>query len=140
MRRRGIHHEKDFAYARRAGDKLIIVYQFQEEEKRAYARFPRAYSLDQLDAFKQDSIGVLVMHSKSGGHGLDLTECNHMVFLSPVWSSDLMRQTIARIWRRGQTRECLVEVLIGQDTIEEEIVVREAGKRKWHEVLMAHLE
>jgi len=118
---------------------LIVVYQFQEELRRLQQWFPRAYTVDQLDNWRLSRDGVLLMHPRSAGHGLDLTHAHTMIFMSPVWSRDLTRQTIARIWRRGQTSPCSVYTLCGDDTIDMEIVDREHYKAGYHEVLLQHL-
>ena len=125
------------------GESVVIVYQYKEELVRLREWFPDLLVLadgaDRLATFRRDG-GLLALHPKSAGHGLDLTRACHMVFYGPVWSSDLMRQTIARIWRRGQTRACTVSVLAGIGTIEVEIVRREHEKQGHHALLMSLLD
>jgi hypothetical protein len=116
----------------------VIVYQYTEELNRLTAAFPDAYVIDQLDAWRLNG-GDLLIHPRSAGHGLDLTAANTLVFMSPVWSRDLTRQTIARVWRRGQDDDCSVSVLTGANTIEEDIVTREQGKASYHALLLANL-
>lgn len=124
------------------GDATVIVYQYREELQRLRDWFPCLRVLadgdEALATFRRDG-GLLALHPKSAGHGLDLTRACRMVFVSPVWSSDLMRQTIARIWRRGQTRPCTVSVLAGIGTIEVDIIRREHEKQGHHALLMSQL-
>jgi len=123
-------------------DHLIVVYQFREELKRALKMFKHARVLNGInDAnvlawFREDGDKVLLIHPRSAGHGLDLTASHAMVFMSPIWSRDLWRQTIGRIWRRGQKHEVHVIVLIGRDTVHEEMLHRsEIVKAKHFETL-----
>jgi len=118
----------------------VIVYQYAEDLARLRDWVPGARALgdgDHVLAEFRAHGGVLLLHPKSAGHGLDLTVAARMIFVGPVWSSDLMRQTIARIWRRGQTRACDVFILCAIGTIEVEIVRREVGKQGHHDMLMA---
>lgn len=119
----------------------VIVYQYKEELRRALQIFPNAYQIDQLDAFKHDPHAgrKLLIHPKSAGHGIDLTCASRIVFMSPIWSRDLMRQTIARLYRRGQGSPVEVITLVGKGTVEEEIVRREDEKQTHGELLAARL-
>lgn len=125
------------------GESAVIVYQYREELVRLRKWFPDLLVLadgdSALTVFRQHG-GLLALHPKSAGHGLDLTTACHMIFVGPVWSSDLMRQTIARIWRRGQTRDCVVSVLAGIGTIEVEMIRREHEKQGHHALLMSLLD
>ena len=120
-----LYHMAKIDLARQLDGPAVWIYQFDWERA-------------QLEALvNQDD---LIIHPKSAGHGLDLTGYSRMVFMSPVWSRDLTQQCIARIWRRGQTKACSVITLVGRDTVEEEIVRREADKATHHEILMARLK
>jgi len=125
------------------GESVVIVYQYREELIRLRKWFPGLLVLadgdDRLDQFRREG-GLLALHPKSAGHGLDLTTARTMIFVGPVWSSDLMRQTIARIWRRGQTLPCFVSVLAGIGTIEVEMIRREHEKQGHHALLMSLLD
>tara|TARA_R110001599_G_scaffold267121_2_gene468000 strand:- start:56 stop:1285 length:1230 start_codon:yes stop_codon:yes gene_type:complete len=119
------HLEKLSLAESMAGPPTVWIYQFDWEKT-------------MLKEFVNESQDM-ILHPKSAGHGLDLTSYAQMVFMSPVWSRDLTRQCIARIWRRGQVNPCSVYTLIGADTVEEEIVRREEGKATHHEILMGRL-
>jgi len=122
---------------------LIVVYQFAEELKRLRRAIPEGLLYkrgnDSLARFRKDSNGVLFLHPKSAAHGLDLTCASRMIIASPIWSRDLTRQVIARIWRRNQKATCKVDILAATDTIDLDIVVREENKASHHNILMKRL-
>ena len=47
---------------------------------------------------------VLLLQLHAGGVGLNLQECDRIIFISPWWTSALMDQAIARAVRMGQKR------------------------------------
>jgi len=76
--------------------------------------------------------GVMLLHPRSAGHGLNLARGGaSVVWCTLPWSRDLYLQTNARLWRRGQTRE---EVRVfwldsgGIDTVKKQ---RVDGKGEW---------
>lgn len=129
----------------------VVAYQFEEEKLMLLEELLTAghssviYELDgkcdkaTLHRWRTSRCGILFIHPKSAGHGVDLTASSTMLILSPIWSRDQRRQLIARIWRRGQKEECLVTQLLARDTIDSKIVAREAGKATKHQTLMEHL-
>ena len=117
----------------------MIVYQYKEELARLKKLFPDCFEIKDIAAFKRSKSGLLVMHPRSAGHGISLVEASTMIFMGPVWSRDLTRQTIARCYRRGQTSTTTVYTLTGAGTIEESMVDREAGKAVHHTALLAAL-
>tara|TARA_R110000787_G_scaffold14333_2_gene44216 strand:- start:1495 stop:2763 length:1269 start_codon:yes stop_codon:yes gene_type:complete len=118
--------------------RTVFVYSFTEELRRLREIYPdgEQYSTESLERFREGKISRLFLHPKSAGHGVDLTCCSNMIFMSPVWSRDLFRQTVARIWRRGQTETCFVRVLCCAGTVDLEMVGREANKASHHDLLM----
>lgn len=135
-----IHSQKmDWLKSSQVIGPRIIVYLFAEELKRLRALYPNAFEIANLEKWKKSIAGVLLIHPRSAGHGLDLTHSHDMTIISPIWSRDLMRQTIARIWRRGQNSPCRVNVLVGEGTIDQSIVSRETSKSTYHKMLLNHL-
>lgn len=143
-----VHDEKLAAAGRLSQEgPTIFVYQFKEELGRLKERFPDGAQLgvsDKQDAatlalWRSGELEQLFLHPKSAGHGLDLTAGCRMVIMSPIWSRDLMRQVIARIWRRNQTEPCWVRILCAVNTVDGDIVAREQGKGGHMELLMGRL-
>jgi len=129
--------------ARVENEQIVWVYQYQHELallKQNVARYViMGETVDALALFRGGYAHNLFIHPKSAGHGIDLSCAHRMIFVSPLWSRDQTRQTIARVWRQGQEKPCTVLTFVTTDTIEEEIVSREEGKASHHELLLASL-
>ncbi|EJT48911.1 hypothetical protein A1Q1_02006 [Trichosporon asahii var. asahii CBS 2479] len=82
-----------------------------------------------LAEFKEGGPKVVILELKHAARGLNLTDANRMVFLSPVWSLDVQAQAIKRIHRIGQTRPTRIDILVTEGTFEEDIVRREKAAR-----------
>jgi hypothetical protein len=140
-----IHYNKQSALqallSQYSGQPVVVVYQFEAEHDRLLLTPDvHIYTVDELDQWRASSEGVLALHPKSAGHGVDLTHSSVMIFMSPLWSRDLTVQTKARIYRRGQTSACHVYTLIGGDTLDIDIVERVEDKSAHHALLLAHLK
>jgi hypothetical protein len=139
--------EIGLAEYRRTARGVIFVYQYKEELRQLKAALPsgrqlgvsQAADMDTLALWRSGAITALFLHPKSAGHGLDLTAGASMVITSPIWSRDLMRQVIARIWRRNQTLACNVFILCARNTVDGDIVARESGKGSHMDILMSRL-
>ena len=78
---------------------------------------------DSLAKFKTDtSCRVILMTYRVGGEGLNLIEANHCIFGEPWWSTAVLKQAKARVWRTGQTRPVNIYNIICSNTVEEKIV------------------
>lgn len=51
---------------------------------------------------------VCLLSSQAGGAGLNLIGANRLVLLDPHWNPALDHQAMARIWRDGQRKPCVV--------------------------------
>jgi len=73
---------------------------------------------------------ILLMHPKSGGHGINLQMGGcRMIWMSPVWSADLWDQCIRRIWRRGQASDSVWRyILMVENSVERLILDRHLDK------------
>tara|TARA_R110000751_G_scaffold10128_1_gene37542 strand:+ start:14153 stop:15511 length:1359 start_codon:yes stop_codon:yes gene_type:complete len=139
--------ELGLAEYRRTARGVIYVYQYKEELRQLKAALPsgrqlgvsQAADMETLALWRSGALTALFLHPKSAGHGLDLTAGASMVITSPIWSRDLMRQVIARIWRRNQTLACSVFILCARNTVDGDIVARESGKGSHMDILMARL-
>jgi len=47
---------------------------------------------------------VLLVQLQCGGTGLNLQENDRVIFMGPWWTSALMKQAVARVYRIGQTK------------------------------------
>jgi SNF2 family DNA or RNA helicase len=82
-----------------------------------------------IDKFKEGEVDFLVIQSKSGNAGLDLTVTNNVVFYTMPESYIIYHQCKSRIRRIGQEQECNYYHLICRDTVEE-LVFNSLKKKK----------
>lgn len=84
-----------------------------------------------IDAFAgHDGPAVLVLNSRAGGSGLNITAANHVIHYNPEWNPALEDQASARAHRRGQERPVTVRRLIFAGTVEEVMDERLRRKRR----------
>jgi len=74
-----------------------------------------------IDKFKDGNVNYLVIQSKSGNAGLDLTVTNNVVFYTMPESYIVYHQCKSRIRRIGQEQECNYYHMICRDTVEERV-------------------
>jgi SNF2 family DNA or RNA helicase len=77
---------------------------------------------------------VLLINIKSGGVGLNLQHFTNIIFISPWWTSALMRQSIGRAVRIGQKAQVQVYHLIlkEEETLNIDAFMREKVAEKEH--------
>lgn len=116
-----------------AGASVVIVYQFVPELELLKKRFPGGKAFDKRAwaEFRAGQLQLLFVHPASAGHGVDgLQEyCCDMIIYSQTWDLEHDHQVIERIGptrqaSSGRMRDVRIHRLIGQDTIEEEMVER----------------
>lgn len=106
----------------------IIFCQFKDEmslienelmDKYTVLQYHGGLSEEQKATVLRDSEGdlggkhmVFLVNIKSGGVGLNLQHFTHIIFMSPWWTSALMRQSIGRAVRIGQKEEVQVYHLV----------------------------
>ena len=81
-----------------------------------------------LQRFKDGEVDFLIIQSRSGNAGLDLTCTNNIIFYSLPESYIVYHQCKGRIRRKGQTKECNYYYLLCENTLEYDIL--ESLKRK----------
>jgi SNF2 family DNA or RNA helicase len=119
------------------GKPVMVFYNFKHSLERIQKRFPQARILrkgkdgnEDIRAWNNDEIPLLLLHPKSAGHGLNLQEssCQTVVWYDQIWSLEEDQQANARVHRQGQTRRIVVLRLVAEGTMDEEAV--EALERK----------
>eukprot|EP00977_Amphora_coffeiformis_P014673 scaffold4162_cov162-Amphora_coffeaeformis.AAC.6 len=82
-----------------------------------------------VDNFNQDeSYFGLLMTTRTGGVGLNLTGANRIILYDPDWNPQTDAQARERAWRFGQEREVTIYRLITAGTVEEKIYQRQIFK------------
>lgn len=83
------------------------------------AEYFGVYKEKELHKFAHESHCFILLLTKDGSEGLDLSFVTNIVFLEPIYDKSLQNQAIARAWRMGATGPVEVETLIASKTVEE---------------------
>lgn len=135
------------------GKPVMVFYDFKHSLERIQQRFPQARILrkgkdgnEDIRAWNNEEIPLLLLHPKSAGHGLNLQEssCQNVVWFDAIWSLEEDEQANARVHRQGQTRRIVVTRLVAEETMDEEAVLalerKEASQDSLMEALKARIE
>lgn len=111
------------------GQPILVFYWYQHDKERILAAIPEAEVFtgkpEQLKRWNQKQIPMLLAQPASAGHGLNFQHGGHiLVFFSVPWSLELYQQSIARLYRNGQTQTVIVHYLRMRGTIENQITDR----------------
>lgn len=80
--------------------------------------------------FRTDpQINILLMNSKYGAVGLDLSFVQYIFLMEPIWDASIELQVISRAHRIGCTRDIYVERLVMRDSVEEAML--RDSKQAW---------
>ena len=113
------------------GKPVLVAYWFRHDLERITERLQKLKipyaSLDTDGSIRKWNAGeiqVALIHPASAGHGLNLQSGgNTLVWFGLTWSLELYQQTVARLWRQGQTSETVVvQHIITKGTIDEQIM------------------
>ena len=128
------------------GKPLLVAYWYQHDLERIMERLHERHipfsKLDKADSIRRwnnGEISVALIHPASAGHGLNLQAGgNTIVWFGLTWSLELYSQTIARLWRQGQTEETvIVQHIVTDGTIDEQILRALKAKDKTQSALIA---
>eukprot|EP00986_Skeletonema_menzelii_P019761 scaffold29106_cov148-Skeletonema_menzelii.AAC.2 len=84
-----------------------------------------------VDSFNNRSIDhsfAFMLSSKAGGCGLNLIGANRLIMVDADWNPATDQQSMARIYRQGQTKSCFIYRLFTTGTVEEIIYQRQTQK------------
>ena len=119
------------------GNPLLVAYWFKHDLQRICERlsslkisFEKLDTDDSIRRWNNCEIPVALIHPASAGHGLNLQSGgNVIVWFGLTWSLELYQQTVARLWRQGQTRETvIVQHIVSAGTIDERMLKALAEK------------
>ena len=93
------------------GKPVLVAYWFKHDLERISERLHKLHipfrSLDSSDSIRRWNNGelpVALIHPASAGHGLNLQAGGStLIWFGLTWSLELYQQTVARLWRQGQT-------------------------------------
>ncbi len=113
------------------GKPLLVAYWFKHDAERIEQRLKSlkvpCMKLDTdaaISRWNKGEIPVALIHPASSGHGLNLQSGGStLVWFGITWSLELYQQTVARLYRQGQTSETVVvQHIITQGTIDRRIL------------------
>ena len=113
------------------GKPLLVAYWFKHDYDRIAKRlteikidFAKLDTEESIRNWNAGKLTVALIHPAAAGHGLNLQSGGSaMVWFGLTWSLELYQQTVARLWRQGQTSESVVvQHIITKGTIDEKIM------------------
>lgn len=113
------------------GMPVLVVYWFKHDLTRITERLRKLkviyHKLDSDESIRkwnEKELQVGLIHPASAGHGLNLQSGGStMVWFGLTWSLELYQQTVARLWRQGQTENTVViQHIVTAGTIDERIL------------------
>ena len=114
------------------GKSLLVAYWFRHDAERIEKRVTciRLDTDEAIARWNRGEIPVALIHPASAGHGLNLQSGGStLVWFGITWSLELYQQTVARLYRQGQSaKTVVVQHIIAEGTIDERIL--RALKRK----------
>ena len=123
------------------GKPLLIAYWYKHDSERIKKRFDvrEIKTSKDIADWNDGKIPAALIHPASAGHGLNLQSGgNHIVWFGITWSLELYSQTIARLWRQGQSEKTvIVQHIVADDTIDEQILKALKNKDKTQSALIS---
>lgn len=113
------------------GRPLLVAYWYKHDLDRIEERlrmrkieFARLDTDASIARWNRGEIPVALIHPASAGHGLNLQSGGStLCWFGITWSLELYQQTVARLYRQGQTANTvIVQHIITADTIDERIM------------------
>ena len=108
------------------GKPLLVAYWFRHDAERIEKRVPcvRLDTDEAIARWNRGEIPVALIHPASAGHGLNLQSGGStLVWFGITWSLELYQQTVARLYRQGQSaKTVVVQHIISEGTIDERIL------------------
>ena len=122
------------------GKPLLVAYWFRHDAERIEKRVPcvRLDTDETIARWNRGEIPVALIHPASAGHGLNLQSGGStLVWFGITWSLELYQQTVARLYRQGQSANTVVvQHIIAEGTIDERILRALKRKDKTQAVLI----
>lgn len=113
------------------GKPVLVAYWFKHDLTRITERLKKLHipfsCLDDSTSIRRWNAGeipVALIHPASAGHGLNLQSGGStLVWFGVTWSLELYQQTVARLWRQGQTSQTVVvQHIVTKATIDNRIM------------------
>ena len=127
------------------GQSVLIAYWFKFDKERIenlLKKIKVTYAFldtsDGIKAWKEKRVQVGLIHPASAGHGINIQAGgNILIWYTVPWSLELYDQTVARLWRQGQSEAIVVvEHFVTEGTIDERILKAIKKKEVTQDALM----
>ena len=127
------------------GKPLLVAYWFKHDLERIERRLSdmkvkseRLETDGAITRWNEGEIPVALIHPAGAGHGLNLQSGGAtLVWFGITWSLELYQQTIARLYRQGQTaKTVVVQHIIAEGTIDRRILSALKNKDKTQAALI----
>ena len=126
------------------GESVLVAYNFAHSLEKLQREFPFACTIHEEDAVRRwnnKEIPILLMHPKSGGHGLNLQFGGRVVYWYDLeWSLEMYMQYNKRLHRPGQTEDVYIVRAVAEGTVDEIITKNLADNRATQRSLIAALK
>jgi SNF2-related domain len=133
------------------GEPLLIAYEFIEDLRTIRRAFgavpalggptPAREAAQLIAAWNAGALPLLAFHPAAAGHGINLQfGGSRIAWIAPSWSAELTEQSIARIYRPGQTQHVTIHVCVATGTVDEMKRDRVIGKMSAQDAFRRHLE
>ena len=129
-----------------SGKPLLVAYWFKHDLLRIKRRLDKLGTkyavLDKPETIRQwnnQELEVGLIHPASAGHGLNLQSGGStLVWFGLTWSLELYQQTIARLWRQGQSSKTVVVMhIVAAMTLDERVQRVLSGKETLQNALLS---
>lgn len=124
------------------GSPVLVFYSFRHDVARIMKRL-KAYHPKEIDgqediqAWNDGRIPVMLAHPASAGHGLNLQQGGHiMVWFGLPWSLELYQQANARLHRQGQSQPVRSYAIMTKGTMDADVKKALSGKTDRQDALM----
>lgn len=112
------------------GKPVLIFYNYKHDLKRILSFLEKnklkgkhLEGSEDIKAWNNGEIPVLLTHPASAGHGLNLQYGgNIIVWFGLTWSLELYQQANARLYRQGQKETVIIHHLISKGTVDEDVM------------------
>lgn len=127
------------------GKPLLIAYWFKHDLIRIEQRlaekkipFQKLDSDASMKKWNKGELPVALIHPASAGHGLNLQSGGStLVWFGITWSLELYQQTVARLYRQGQSSRTVTVIhILTQGTVDEKIMKALAEKDRTQSALI----
>ena len=119
------------------GKPILVAYWFRHDLKRISelltnlgVEWATLDKKEDIERWNRGELQVGLIHPASAGHGLNLQDGGStLVWFGLTWSLELYQQTVARLWRQGQSAKAVAVIrIVAKGTMDEDVIKAIKGK------------